>query len=418
MTQFPKLSSPAWIVPSDKDLHVALAGHFDPSEMAPLVGGKEGHELSKLTGPTAVPIHHLARELVKRGIQTTLIGGLPGSVGLNVRSSSLSVVAYGKRGRKAWIATGLRRERLQLLDHLIKLQPSIVHAHWTMEAARAVSDWAGPKVLTVHDAAGECARIAWDWNWGPLAHASNLRWLANTSAVLRRFSHVIAVSPFVESYLRLKYRFGGEIRVIPNAIPPLPDTVRIVNSFPKTDRITFGAYGNPGRLKNVSSAIEAFRHVHCTVPNSRLVVFGTGWAGKYRGHPNLPIEFRGAVPHSQFISTLAADVDIWVHPSRIEAHPIVVCEAIQAGCSVIAGRCSGGTAWTLDYGKSSLLIDIEQPSKIAEAMLALVHERAMASDLIAYGRRMICERFSPEKVIDMHLQYYADVVRDWKHGTR
>ena len=398
--------------------HIVLAGHFDPAAMGPVVGGEGGVALAAMSGPPGVPIHHLASEFASRGIQTTILGGLRGANELYIRSFPLSAIVYPQRGRTAWVIDGLRRERNLISEYLRKIHPTVVHAHWTKEAARAVADWDGPKVLTLHDAAWEYARIGSDWTWGPLAHASTVRWLANTSAVLKRFQHVIAVSPFVESYLRLKHRFGGEIRVIPNAIPPLPTSIRVPDTFPKTDRITFGCYGSPGLLKNVAAALNAFLIVHKELPNSSLLVYGSGWEGKTPQYVHLPIEFRGAKPHSVFLSELGSLIDIWVHPARIEAHPISICEAIQAGCPVIAGRASGGVPWTLDYGQAGILVDIENPSEIAQAMLALVHNRDLALDFVTYGRQMISDRWSLDRIVQMHLNYYQDIVGDRGYSSR
>jgi glycosyltransferase involved in cell wall biosynthesis len=306
---------------------------------------------------------------------------------------------------------GLRQERKLIIEYLQRVHPSVVHAHWTLEASRAVADWDGPKVLTVHDAAWEYARIGSDWTWGPLAHASTVRWLANTSAVLKRFGHIIAVSPYVENYLRQRHRFRGEIRIIPNAIPTLPASVLVPDIFPKSGRLTFGCYGSPGSLKNINAALGAFLAVYKKLPNSRLLVYGSGWETKASQYGELPIVFRGAQPHSVLLNELGSLVDIWIHPSRIETQGIVICEAIQAGCPVIAGRASGAVPWTLEYGRAGTLVDIENPSEIAEAMLALVHNRELALDLVAYGRQMISDRFSPDRVVQMHLDYYQDVVR-------
>jgi glycosyltransferase involved in cell wall biosynthesis len=281
-----------------------------------------------------------------------------------------------------------------------------------MEAARAVADWSGPKILTVHDAAYEYARIGWRWHLGTIAFKA--RWIANTLAILRKFDHIIAVSPFVEDYLRLRHRFHGEIRVIPNAIPPLPKAIRVVENFPKSGRLTFGSYGGSDRLKNVGAALEAFIMVRSKLPGSRLVIFGEGWSRYGAWDADSSIETRGSVRHDNFLRCLASEIDVWVHPSRIEAHPITICEAIQAGCPVIAGRSSGGVPWTLDYGRAGLLVDIEDPEKIAEAMLEVVRNRERAIALVSYGRRMLLDRFSPDRILAMHLQYYRDVIREWK----
>ncbi len=396
-----------------KDCHVVLAGHFDPCAIASLVGGDGAPALAALSGPPAPPIHHLAGEFVKRGLETTLLGGLKGEAGVIAQSSPLSAIVYPKRGRTAWVLDGLRRERSVILDHLRNLHPAVAHAHWTWEAARAVADWPGPKVLTVQDTLWEYALLSPGWNWGPWAHASNVRWIVNTSAVFRRFRHIIAISPYVETYLRLVHRFQGEIRVIPNAIPPLPEGVRPTEAFPKTGGVTFGCYGTPGRLKNVGAALRAFDSVHKELPGSRIAVFGGGWDGLRSRYAGLPIEFRGAQPHRAVLNQLASEIDIWVHPSRIETQGIVMCEAIQAGCAVIAGRASGAVPWTLDYGRAGLLVDIEDAPEIARAMLALSRDRDKALHLVSYGRQMIRDRFSLDRVADMHLDFYGDIIREW-----
>jgi glycosyltransferase involved in cell wall biosynthesis len=84
---------------------------------------------------------------------------------------------------------------------------------------------------------------------------------------------------------------------------------------------------------------------------------------------------------------------------------------------VIAGVASGGVPWTLDFGKAGVLVDIENPEEIAAAMLALAGDRERAMKLVTYGRRMISDRFNPERVLDMHLQYYRDVISEW-HSKR
>jgi len=395
---------------------IVLAGHFDPAMLMPLFPADAASQLAGLHGPAGVPIHHLAAGLAEMGVRTTVLGGLRVSPDLYVRGEPLSAAIYSRRGTRAFTLMGYRRERKAILRRLNQIRPAIVHAHWTMEAARAVADWDGPKILTVHDAVYEYAQLSWSWRPGAMGYWS--RWVVNTLAVLKRFDHIIAVSPFVETYLRLRHRFRGEIRVIPNGIPPLPAGINPVQAYPKTGRVTFGCYGGPGRLKNVSTAIEAARIVSSGVPGSRLVIFGSGWEDLRARHDESLIEMRGQVSHEAFLRALAAEIDIWVHPSRIEAHPITICEAIQAGCPVIGGGTSGGVPWTLDYGRAGILVDIEDPVRVAEAMTALANDHNKAMTLVSYGQEMIRRRFSPERILELHLDYYQDIIRKWKNSRR
>ena len=80
---------------------------------------------------------------------------------------------------------------------------------------------------------------------------------------------------------------------------------------------------------------------------------------------------------------------------------------------MIAGRSSGGVPWTLDYGRAGILVDVENPAEIAEAMLGIVHNRERALELVTYGRRMILEKWSPDRIVEMHLEYYKEIVGSW-----
>jgi glycosyltransferase involved in cell wall biosynthesis len=140
-----------------------------------------------------------------------------------------------------------------------------------------------------------------------------------------------------------------------------------------------------------------------------LVVYGPGWDAEKSRYENMAIEFRGSKPHATFLKELGGEIDIWVHPSRTEAHPISICEAIQAGCPVIAGRRSGAMPWTLDDGRAGILVDIENPAEIAQAMLGLVRNRDRALELVTYGRDMILRKWNPDRIAGMHLEYYRDI---------
>ena len=160
------------------------------------------------------------------------MGGLHNCPDLYVRGEPLSAALYNKRGTRAFTLTGYRRGQQAILARLAQIRPAIVHGHWTMEAGHAVADWNGPKILTIHDAVYEYACLAGD---APRSIAYWGRWVANTLAVLNRIDHLIAVSPFVETYLRLRHNFRGEIRVIPTG-SALAAGIKPIQKYPRTGR--------------------------------------------------------------------------------------------------------------------------------------------------------------------------------------
>jgi len=45
-------------------------------------------------------------------------------------------------------------------------------------------------------------------------------------------------------------------------------------------------------------------------------------------------------------------------------------------------------------------------------MLTLAHDRELRLQLVSYGRQMILNRFSPDMVVEMHLRFYEDIIRE------
>lgn len=388
---------------------LALVGPFQPARLARLLVPEAAAQLEGLNNFAGVPVNWLAGALAEHGIRATVIGGIRGAEPRWIQADPLSVIVYRSSGGWPFVLNGRRAEREAILHSLRSLKPELVHAHWTFEAGRAVADWNGPKVLTVHDAAWEYARLGWSPH--PISMTFGARWLWNTRQTLSGFRHLITVSPYLETYLRSRHKFRGEIRVIPNAIPALAHALRVPQTFPKSGRVTFATSGEPGRLKNISSAIKAFQQLAQTMPDIRLLVFGGAWDGfKAELEGAGQIEFPGALAHEAFLRALVEEVDIWVHPSRIETHGIAMCEAIQAGCPVIAGRNSGAVAWTLAEGRAGMLVDVEDPRDICDAMRTLILDRGLAESLVAYGRQRIVADFHPDRILALHLAYYRDIL--------
>jgi glycosyltransferase involved in cell wall biosynthesis len=388
---------------------VAIVAFFETKRAAGLLPPKLAGQLAAVHSTGGIPANWLAEALVGEGVTTTLIGNIRDAEPMLLRSAKVNVGVYRGSGGLQFVRDGRRAEREAILALLRETTPQIVHAMWTLEGGRAVADWGGPKLLTVHDAAWEYARIGLNFN--PINLAYTARWLVNTAATLKGYRHLIAVSPFLEGYLRKRHDFRGEIRVIPNAIPDPPSELTAPRPYPKTGTLTFGAYGGEGAIKNVVSAIQAFRLLQKTEPGIRLLIFGGGWSARAMAElEGNGVTFRGAVLHGDFLRAMAEEVDIWVHPARIEAHPLTICEAIQCGCAVIAGVNSGGVAWTLDDGRAGLLVDVERPAEIAEAMRTLMLDRALAEASIAHGRCTIRQRYSPSVVLRQHLEFYKHIL--------
>lgn len=111
----------------------------------------------------------------------------------------------------------------------------------------------------------------------------------------------------------------------------------------------------------------------------------------------------GEVPLEQVRAYLEA-ADVFVLPSRDEALPISMLEAVGVGKPVLVSRV-GGVEEVIEHGVNGLLVDREDVGGIAEQILTLYNNRELLPQLAAAARRtylagLTLERFSGQ-VLDL-----------------
>lgn len=102
--------------------------------------------------------------------------------------------------------------------------------------------------------------------------------------------------------------------------------------------------------------------------------------------------------------------DIFVCPSREEAHGNVMLEAWMAGLPVISTRSDGGRE-LIEDGRSGLLCDIADPAGLAAALRRLGESAALRAQLAGRGREVFHERHGEQAVVAAWLDFYARMRR-------
>jgi glycosyltransferase involved in cell wall biosynthesis len=132
--------------------------------------------------------------------------------------------------------------------------------------------------------------------------------------------------------------------------------------------------------KGLPDLFEAFGKVHERNPASRLYVVGDGpHRAEYTelvGSMNCAsaVTFAGALS-DPFPWLLGADV--FVLPSHADPAPLVLSEAREAGCAIVATAVDG-IPQLLEHGKAGLLVPARDPAALAEAICSLVeHPEAL-----------------------------------------
>jgi glycosyltransferase involved in cell wall biosynthesis len=154
--------------------------------------------------------------------------------------------------------------------------------------------------------------------------------------------------------------------------------------------------GYVGRLsfeKGPDIFIEALSRLTDRVGSIRTLVAG---AGPLDGQVQRLVDERG-VKRVEFLGwvddpgPVLATVDVLVLPSRAEAVPLVLAEALAAGCLVVAADAGGGVRDVLGGGALGRIVKTEDPAALASAIEAAISDvrdgrvpdRAMVESLLA-----------------------------------
>jgi glycosyltransferase involved in cell wall biosynthesis len=106
------------------------------------------------------------------------------------------------------------------------------------------------------------------------------------------------------------------------------------------------------------------------------------------------VEFLG---HREDVPRLLAAADVFVLPSRSEALPNSVLEAMAAGLPVVAGAV-GGLADVIEDGRTGALVGVDDPSALAAAVQRIIEHPLVGDTLGANAREAVIGRYSFERM--------------------
>ncbi len=325
---------------------IALLAALDPSAF-------RGVLLTSRDGELAAAARAQGVEVVVRDIN----GGCPRVYRRDLIRRPLMLL------RTAWAVLGAGRRLARTLG---ELEADVLHPNENLSRVVALLSRPWRRVPTV-------IHIDNEWNRGPADVL--MRFL-----FLRGFDRLIAVSKGAIEAADPGSRFHHKIVLIPTGLDP----GRFVGHDRDAARRKLGAdpnhvlIGTVGRLeplKGQSSGIDAIGRLWRDhgVP-ARYVLIGDGPDRERLTRQADSLGLAGRVVlvgHRSDVPELLAGLDILLHPSRTEAHPLVVIEGLLSGLPVVATDV-GGTSAILDGGRFGLLV----PAGAAEAMAAALAELA------------------------------------------
>lgn len=141
-----------------------------------------------------------------------------------------------------------------------------------------------------------------------------------------------------------------------------------------------------GERKNIGGVFEAYRRMHDRV-EQKLVVGGKD-CHLFRGEYGVPETDWGADIHfpgwiaQEDMPAVQSLADLYLYPSRLEAFPIPISEAMACGTPIVTSRANGLEEIA---GDGALRVDPENPDEIAEAAVAILNDPELHARMSAAG---------------------------------
>lgn len=348
-------------------------------------------------GGTETQMVQLAVRLKAKG-HRIVVGCLHpgGALTENLRSAGVPVVEFPKLG--SLLSLQGAYQILRLTRYLRRERFDVLHAHdlWANLMGIPSAYVAGTKVIISSQR--------------DLGH---LWWYTPFRTKVIRIIHllasrVVANSAAVRDLLVNSFRVPPEhVQIIRNGVEVEKfecvgaDRRKILSCAEDDTRLVIMVANMHSSVKGHHDLVEAAWQVCREVSATRFVLVGDG---EERPKIEQHVRDAGLLAHFLFLGSrkdipeLLACAELSILPSRAEGLPNVILEAMAAGLPVVATRV-GGIPEIVEDGESGLLVPSQDPHALAEAILRLLQDRALAARIARNAQERIRARFSFDHVV-------------------
>jgi L-malate glycosyltransferase len=217
---------------------------------------------------------------------------------------------------------------------------------------------------------------------------------------------VVANSAAAGNRLAMERVPRSRIRVIPNGIDP--EAYRPSHDERPIRRIVTIANLRPEKAHEV--LFEAAELVLRRCPDAEFVIAGNG---PRRQELEDLARFRGIAANVRFVghvddvAALLASSDLFVLPSRSEAFPNSVLEAMATGLPIVATRV-GGIVELVENQRTGVLVPADDPRALGHGILDLIQWRSHAVRLGRAARAEVEARYSWQRMISAFERVYIE----------
>jgi glycosyltransferase involved in cell wall biosynthesis len=231
---------------------------------------------------------------------------------------------------------------------------------------------------------------------------------------------VICVSPGEAEAIKDMGFDNATIRIIPNGIPASlldlkPDPVPFQKEYgPGHPMVLF--VGRLAENKGLVNLVEAAATVLKKIPEATFAIVGEDGGMRKAVEQRADalgisdrILLTGRIDDEGIYRSAYAACEVFVLPSIFEAFGIVVLEAMAFGRPCVATKV-GGVPDLISDGMTGLIVEPNDPSGLAKALLSLLKDPEKAGAMGAKARKAVGKEFTWPRIVDRLEQVYREVL--------
>jgi L-malate glycosyltransferase len=216
---------------------------------------------------------------------------------------------------------------------------------------------------------------------------------------------IVANSRAAAERLRLEGVRDDKIVVIPNGIDPTVFAARQYSERPRQ----IAMIACLREEKRIDVLVQAAPQILARFPDARFLIVGDGTCREplvaLASRLNVTERF-AFLGHRDDVPSILAQADVFVLPSRSEAFPNSIIEAMASGLPVVASDV-GGIPELVEEGRTGHLVPVGDPKALAAALSSLLADPRRAAELGQAGRTKIEQNYSFERMVDQMETLYV-----------
>lgn len=242
------------------------------------------------------------------------------------------------------------------------------------------------------------------------------KWSYIFSALLRLSNGAIGISPEISDSLRMKFNIpASSVITMTNAIDHTRFAIRLDRATKRKelginedDRV-IGCIGNLRKDKNYPNLIEAFKIVHESMDNVKLIIAGEGQRRKDVEEliRRLGLEEKVLLLGARSdIPEIMKVIDVYCLSSLREGLPLSLLEAMSAGVPCV-GTNVRGIRDVITDGDTGILVPSNEPNKLSQAFLHILGNAGVAQKLANRGREYVIKEHGLETWIQNYEKLFS-----------